>query len=117
MLRRNLRLRSEEVREVLAKGRPLRGKGLLSARMLKTSASGLRAAAVVSKSVAKSAVARNRLRRAVYRVLREAPKDPHGMFVFFLRATPTSPMAPKLKDEIEGILNEAQSFRANAKKG
>ncbi len=65
MLSKNQRLRASEVREILSKGRSVRGTGV-SAKVLP----GRRAAAVVvSSKVAKSAVERNRIRRLAYRVL------------------------------------------------
>ncbi len=115
MLSKDRRLRSAEVREVIASGRSVRGGAFLSARYL-SAKGGLRAAAVVPKAVAKSAPVRNRLRRAVYRALGELPRSTEGTLVFFVRKIPPPPLAPALRLEIEGILNDARSFSAQQEK-
>lgn len=73
MLPKKSRLTAAEVRDVLASGRSARA-GALSAKYIK--GRGAKAAAVVSSRVAKSAVNRNRLRRALYEALRTVlPRD------------------------------------------
>ncbi len=116
MLSRMRRLRSAEVNEVLAKGRPVRlpaapgatqaGGRALSARILRTEKGGMRSAVVVPKSVAKTAVMRNRLRRAAYGALAELHSGTNGnmQIIFFVRSIPPPPLAPALRDEIGGIL-------------
>lgn len=80
MLRKKARLTSAEVREIIKNGRQAR-LGTLSAKFTKGSSA--KAAVVVSAKVAKSAVLRNRLRRAAYLVLRASlPENVH--VVFFL---------------------------------
>ena len=66
MLPRPRKLSASEVREILRMGKPIRGSRLLAKyRGALTS----KAAIVVSKKVTKSAVERNRIRRALYKVL------------------------------------------------
>ncbi len=87
MLAKKQRLTAVEVREILKSGRSVRS-ATLSAKYLR--GSGARAAVVVSTKVAKSAVERNRLRRAAYRTLREAlPKNIR--VVFFLHTPALNP--------------------------
>lgn len=110
------RLRSAEVNEVLAKGRPVRGKAL-SARVLRTDGGGMRSAVVVPKSVAKTAVMRNRLRRVAYRALAELQSAANGNMhiIFFVRSIPPPPLSTALRDEIGAIISEVLPFRANTK--
>jgi ribonuclease P protein component len=80
MLSKLSRLSAVEVREILKGGRSARS-ATLSAKYVR--AQGARAAVVVSSKVAKTAVLRNKLRRAAYSALRTAlPKNIH--VVFFL---------------------------------
>lgn len=89
MLRSSKRLRTHEVREILAKGASLRS-GDVSGKFLRASGRS-RAAVVVSKTTAKGAVVRNRLRRAGYRALKEAlPAQGVWAVVFIRSARPTS---------------------------
>ena len=67
MLPKRLRLTTPEVALVLRSGRSRRAT-YLSSKVLQTD-SPLKISVVVSKSVARKAVERNRLRRAVYRAL------------------------------------------------
>lgn len=88
MLAKPSRLSAVEVREILKEGRSVRST-TLSAKYIR--ASGARAAVVVSSKVAKGAVLRNRLRRAVYRSLQQVlPKDVH--VVFFLHKPVLDPV-------------------------
>ena len=103
MLRKHARLRAAEVREVLAKGRGKRGE-FLSLKLF--SASGpFRAAAVVSKKVAKTAVGRNRLRRALYGALRETSLPLSGHAILFVQRIPATPLRPAFKEEIKKLLH------------
>lgn len=107
MLSRAHRLRSAEVNEILAQGRPIRGNAL-SARVLPAK-DGLRAAVVVPKSVAKTAVMRNRIRRAAYRELAGLPAPrPAAAVLFFVRRIPPPPLAPALREEIGAILKQVK---------
>ncbi len=89
MLAKRSRLTSSEVRAILESGRSLRAQNL-SVKYRK--AADARAAVVVSKTVAKGAVARNRLRRAAYRTLQKTPL-PRVHAVFFLHTTTFNPEA------------------------
>ncbi len=66
MLAKAQRLTAAEVREILKSGRSARS-GTLSAKYTESKRS--KAAVVVSKKVAKTAVVRNKLRRAAYAAL------------------------------------------------
>ncbi len=82
MLAKKARLTAAEVREILHSGQSVRV-GNLSVKYLTTTA-GSKAAVVVSSKVAKTAVTRNRLRRAAYQILRSTL--PAGVrAVFFLQ--------------------------------
>jgi ribonuclease P protein component len=77
MLAKKQRLTAAQVREILKTGRSARS-ATLSAKYLRGAGA---AAVVVSSKVAKTAVSRNRLRRAAYRILRGAlPKDVRAVF-------------------------------------
>ncbi len=97
MLAKSRRLSASEVRDILKKGAPRRA-GHLSARVV-SGPSPLRAAAVVSKKVAKGAVERNRLRRALYRALREV--DGGGCAVIFIQKVPTQPLTPAFLTDLK----------------
>lgn len=87
MLAKKQKLTAVQVREILKSGRSVRS-GTLSAKF--KTAAGAKAAVVVSTKVAKSAVERNRLRRAAYRTLRTSlPKNMH--VVFFLHKPTLDP--------------------------
>lgn len=83
MLAKRSRLTSAEVRAILGSGRSARAEGL-SCKYIP--AADARAAVVVSKKIAKTAVMRNRLRRAVYRTLQKT-RLPRLHMVFFLHST------------------------------
>lgn len=88
MLPKKTRLTAEEVRAILKDGRPARSATLSAKYKVKSPA---KAAVVVSSKVAKSAVDRNRLRRAAYAVL--AGKLPKGLqVVFFLHKPVLNPI-------------------------
>jgi len=112
MLPKASRLTSQEVDEVLKKGRSLaistkNGKNsLISAKFLATPGH-FRAAAVAPKTVAKSAVVRNRLRRAVYRAIAASPTPKKGgIAVFFVRSIPKPPLTPAFAEEIGIFLDK-----------
>lgn len=78
MLTKRSRLSAEQVREILKTGQSARAR-TLSVKYLHCP--GERAAVVVSSKVAKTAVLRNRLRRAAYRTLKgKLPRDTHAVF-------------------------------------
>jgi|SRR3989344_5031545 len=80
MLSKKQRLSASEVREIIKSGRSARA-ATLSAKFLPAKEG--KAAVVVSAKVAKTAVLRNRLRRAAYQTLRTALPQ-HTQVVFFL---------------------------------
>jgi ribonuclease P protein component len=102
MLPKGRRLRAAEVREVLARGRSARSGGL-SAKY-HSSLQPLRTAAIVSKKVAKSAVTRNRLRRALYRAL--APLSGRGELVIFIQQIPLVPLTPAFVVDLTHIFKK-----------
>lgn len=109
MLAKSNRLTSAEVSEVLSKGRSLfvpaskSQKSLISAKFLAGSGH-FKVAAIAPKSVAKGAVERNRLRRAVYRAVAslELPKKP-GTTVVFVRNIPKGPLSPAFAEELQAL--------------
>lgn len=97
MLKKSRRLTASEVRDVIATGAPRRA-GHLSMRVVDGPAP-LRAAAVVSKKVAKGAVVRNRLRRALYRALKEVRGS--GTAVFFIQKIPQDALTPAFLTDLK----------------
>ncbi len=109
MLPKNARLSASEVREVLARGKSVRTSPPsthLTAKFLKKDRS-FGAAVVVSKSLARSAVLRNRLRRALYNSLSEP--FPRGVqTVFFVRKIPEVSVQKVFKGEVHGLVHNMQ---------
>jgi ribonuclease P protein component len=106
MLPKSRRLTSSEVTEVLKRGRSRRGE-YLSLKLL-ILPSPLRASAVVSKSVAKKAVERNRLRRAVYRALSSplaasVQSQCKGNAVIFVQKVPPGELSRPLLADIRKL--------------
>ncbi len=101
MIASGSRLRAAEVRELLAQGSRARA-GALSMRYL-ASTEPLRSAVVAPKSRFKTAVQRNRLRRAVYRALAELPTS-RGRAVFFIEAVPSLPLTPAYGRDLRSLL-------------
>lgn len=104
MLPKRRRLSAAEVSEIIARGKPLRG-SLLSMKYLPTPGP-LRAAAVAPKSLARKAVERNRLRRALYAALQTLPAGASfqgSKAVFFVRAIPPYPMAAAMRSELDQL--------------
>jgi RNase P protein component len=112
MLKKSSRLTSTEVEEALKKGHsivislPKAQKSLISAKFLAKPGI-FKAAAVAPKSVAKSAVVRNRLRRAVYRAIAGFPTPQRGgIAVFFVRSIPKAPLTAAFSEEISIFLDK-----------
>ncbi len=95
MLPKRRRLSAAEVREVIAQGRGRRGEVLSSKNVAKQGP--FACAVVVSKKVAKSAVRRNSLRRAVYRALQGATLPQSGHMVLFYTVHPPSECHGRLR--------------------
>ena len=87
MLRKEKRLTAREVRDILKRGRAVRGEGV-AARY--TEGTGGKAAVVVSTKVARTAVVRNSLRRAAYRALQDS-LPPKAHVVFFIQTKEFKP--------------------------
>lgn len=85
---------------MIASGRSRRA-GLLSAKYI-GGGSPLRASAVVSKKVAKGAVERNRLRRALYRAL--VAYGGTGTAVIFVQKVPADPLTPAFANDLVVLL-------------
>ncbi len=96
MLPKPRRLTAEEVQNVLTAGRSARST-LLSAKYVANTGP-LRVSAVVSKKVAKRAVERNRLRRALYRAL--ADVDMKGTAVVFVQKVPEGALTPAFREDL-----------------
>ena len=108
MLPKKRRLTAAQVREVVSLGKSVRGGALSLKYVVKEGYFG--AAVVAPKSVARLAVARNQIRRTVYRAL-SASLGSHvsGLqntrVVFFVRTAP-SPLFPTYKKEIVELLTK-----------
>jgi RNase P protein component len=108
MLPKKRRLTSAEVALVIAMGKSQRS-GVLSLKYVANKGF-FKAAVVAPKSVAKRAVDRNRLRRALYRAISDlSPQEmavlSTSMAVFFIRSVPT-PLLPTLREDIRSILTK-----------
>src|SRR5450631_1876310 len=107
MLTKSKRLRTAEVEQVLKTGKSdrsthLQVKFLLSSTM---SGKGLRSAAVVPKSLARKATARNTLRRALYRALAALKTtDSKAIAVFFVRVIPKERPTAVFAEELMQLL-------------
>lgn len=104
MLPKVRRLSSPEVKVVLARGRSRRAthlsmKYLASPTPLKTSV-------IVPKSLAKRAVERNRLRRAVYHTL--APYKGTGSAIIFVQKKPRESMSAVFTEDVEVLLRSIE---------
>jgi len=104
MLPKRRRLSAAEVRNIITAGRSGRA-GFLSVKHI-PSTQLLRAAVVVSKKVARGAVERNRLRRAVYRALVSCSGS--GSVVIFVQKIPTNPLAPAFQQELMVLLEKTR---------
>ncbi len=103
MLPKRSRLSAEEVREVLAKGSGRRGR-ILSLKIVSGGAP-FRSAVVISKKVAKTAVTRNRVRRAVYSVLQRVSLPPTGRAILFVQSIPKEGLAAAITEDIKHLLH------------
>ena len=100
MLPKRSRLKSDEVQAVLSRGIAVASPGakgkksLISMKFLALPGP-FKSAVVAPKSLVKSAVGRNRVRRAVYRAVAETP-PPHrtGHAIRLVREIPKSPLTP-----------------------
>lgn len=99
MLPKTHRLSALEVRAVLREGMRTRG-DFSSARFVSAQKGGF--AAVVPLRVARSAVGRNKARRALYAALREAPPPPVRAAIL-LERLPEGPLLPAFRAEV-GVL-------------
>jgi ribonuclease P protein component len=96
MLPKHRRLQAREVKNVMAQGRSARAT-YLSAKQLPGTIP-FRAAAVVSKKVAKTAVQRNRVRRALYRALQGIQGS--GTHVVFVHKIPPAPLTTHFREDL-----------------
>jgi len=108
MLPKKRRLNAAQVREIITSGKSVRGGAVSLKYVVKQGYFGV--AVVVPKSVARLAVARNTIRRAVYRAVSssigEGALIPHNlMVVFFVRAIP-SPLSPAYTQEVVALLTK-----------
>jgi len=103
MLAKTRRLRAAEVREVLARARG-RGGDTLSVKLLPTTSS-FRCAVVVSKKIARTAVLRNKVRRAVYRALANTSLPTTGHAILFVQAIPKENFTSVFSSDLKKLLN------------
>src|ERR1700690_3898445 len=102
MLSRRRRLRADEVKEVVSRGRPVRG-AHLSMKFLQAKGP-LRFAVVVPKSLARKATLRNKLRRAAYDSIPAALPSHTGRAIFFVRAVPKEAARTIFREEIGALI-------------
>ena len=103
MLTKSQRLRSAEVEQVLKTGRSVRS-AHLQAKFVGTVAH-VRSAAIVPKSLARKATARNTIRRALYRALAQADTTGlKGNAVFFVRVVPKEKLTAVFSEELTHLL-------------
>ncbi len=114
MLSSQQRLRAEEVRGIISRGRSARAQFLSlkythsTSSDQATSLPALRAAVVISKKVAKDAVTRNRIRRQVYAALQGVAKTPING-VFFVNTLPPEPRLPLFIKDIQQLCSPRSS--------
>ncbi len=99
------------LKPVYERGRTVRSSALALRYAANTRRGKYRAAVVVSKKVHKSAVARNRIRRRIYEIIRtelsaDTPAYDLIVTVFSDKVTDLSPEA--LRNEVGGLLAQAQ---------
>ena len=102
MLPKVRRLSTPEVQTVLRAGRPLRTEHLSAKFLPHTGVP--RVSVVVSKKVARRAVARNKLRRTIYRAL--YPLQNHGYLLVFVQKILPPPLLPIYAVELKEILKK-----------
>ncbi|MBP9711263.1 MAG: ribonuclease P protein component [Candidatus Pacebacteria bacterium] len=103
MLSKRARLTTAEVKKVLDLGRGRRG-ALLGVKVLSAPAP-FKCAVVVSKKLAKTAVARNRARRAAYEALRKSSLPLSGHAILFVQALPKDQAVAAFTIEIKKLLH------------
>jgi len=104
MLSHSRRLRSNEVLNVIATGRSLKGQ-YLSLRYI-TKSGGFRSAAVVSKKLAKTAVMRHRLRRSLYTALQNLSLTSEVQAVFFIKKIPPRPHITAFINDLQTVCSK-----------
>ncbi|MBX4192169.1 ribonuclease P protein component [Candidatus Parcubacteria bacterium] len=104
MLSHGARLRASEVRQIIKSGKSLRSAAAPHVSLKYMQSPTFRAAIVVSKSIARTATERNRLRRAAYNALRELAPSFHAQAVLFIQKRPSSPLAPTLRTEVQSLI-------------
>lgn len=98
------------VRAVYRNGQTVRGSLMSLKYVNRGSKPGYRAAVVVSKKVHKSAVTRNRIRRRVYEIIRQADSqltDRKDLVLTVFSEQVADIEAPKLRAMVEGLLAKA----------
>ena len=107
MLKKSKRLRSSEVEQVMKLGRSFRSVHLQVKFAPSTAAEPLKSAAVVPKSLARKATARNSLRRALYRALAiQNTSGITGSAVFFVRVVPKEKLTAVFAEELMQLLSK-----------
>lgn len=103
MLSKRARLTTAEVKKVLDSGRGKRAT-LLGIKTLPHSGT-FKCAVVISKKIAKTAVARNRVRRAVYEALRKTSLPVSGHAILFVQAVPKEKLSEAFTIELKKLLH------------
>jgi RNase P protein component len=98
MLSKSKRLSSTQVREVLARGRGKRG-SLISLKKLEKQ-SNFGCSVVVPLKIARGAVVRNKVRRAVYQAMGGLPLPTNEHMVLFVHQIPKERLTEAYKKEL-----------------
>ncbi len=110
MLPKTRRLTTKAVTEVLRVGRSKRG--VFLSMKFADAPSPFQSSAVVSKSVAKRAVDRNRLRRAVYRAiakrLQTSPLPSRGRALIFVQKVPSADTSKVFENDLAALFTNLQ---------
>ena len=115
MIARNHRFHGRSsLKPVYERGRTVRGTGIAVRFLLNERRPRYRAAVVVSKKVHKSAVARNRIRRRIFEILRTSLPDntPAYDLVVTIFSEKVSELSPEqLHKELTDLLNQANLIK------
>jgi ribonuclease P protein component len=109
MLPKKNRLTKKEILDFLPKSKSLRGNFLLL-RFKISDNKDFKAGVSISKKIARTAVVRNKIRRAIYKTLSDDKKNINPSAIFFIvnKLSDTK----LLKDDVERLLSEAKLLKA-----
>lgn len=100
------------IRAVYRSGRTIRGPAISLTFAARAKDRGYRAAVVVSRKVHKSAIKRNRIRRRIYEIIRQAApelKDGKDLVLTVFNDRAATIESDRLKEQVENLLAKAGS--------